>query len=199
MHSRSLLKSLAVGAIALLLITSCRAGGEPKLQLPAVKLGNNISVVVHDVKFTDTVYYHCSGTETSSICGTAEANYFVSASAPDRELFLALVEVANRDSEIIIMHVGNKGYTVLDEQGVALPSTNPFGSTRRLAPTIPAKESLYSFIWGKFEIPKQKSITAWTIFEIPKTVNPWQVRWDTVETVFVNLYKESERPNPRKV
>lgn len=169
------------------MLTAC-GDREPKPELPASKLGNNLTLVVKDVQEKDTVYYR----------DLDDAFYSVAASGPDTKLALVRVQVYNRSARTIKLQVGPDGYLLLDKDSKEFKSLNPFGDTRRLSPTLPSKEVPYQFIWGPFDLAEGYSIEAWAVFDIPKDVTPWQFRWNPVETVFVPFYAPTPRPEADK-
>ncbi len=174
---------------AILVLSACGGGGgdiepgEPGFDpgeptFPAVRQGNNLTLVALDLEYKDAVYYQ----------DTDGSLYSVSKADDDRKLALVFLQVHNRKANVLKMRVTDDSYLLLDHEGNEFSAVNPFGSTRRLQPSPPTNEDLRQFIWGDFEIPKDNAISAWTVFDVPKDMKAKQLRWDPVETVFVPFY-----------
>lgn len=163
--------------VLLLLATGCGGNGE-EFQFPAVKRGNNLTLVVNGLENHDEIYYQ----------DMDYAIYALRPSSPDNKLVALEVQVFNGRSNTVIINVQEEGYVLIDKEGNEYKSLNPFGAERRLSPAKPAEEQWFQFIWGKFEIPKDNSIIAWVVFDVPETVEPSQMRWNALETVFVPFY-----------
>ena len=169
------LLAVAVGV----LFTACSGGkSDAKPQFPAVKQGNNLTLVVKNVQMKDAVYYQ----------DTDFGIYTVTPSAPDHKLAAVLLQVFNGKANEVIMNVGTEGYILLDKPGNEYKSVNPFGPTRRLSPTLPNNSELIKFVWGPFTLQKDFSFEALSLFDVPANIVPNQIRWDTVETIFVPFY-----------
>ena len=165
-----------------LVLAACKDPG-PKMELPSVKQGNNLTLVAKEVIEKDKVYYR----------DTDNANYSLSASKGNK-LVLVRMQVYNRSARSIKLQVGQDGYILLDPDGKDYKSLNPFGETRRLEPTLPSKESPIQFIWGPFEMQQGFSIEAYAVFDVAKNIKPWQFRWNPVETVFVPFFPLTTKP-----
>ena len=179
-HTKTLRRGLAllsVAAAVMLTLTACGGGGED-FEFPAVKRGNNLTLVVNGLEEPEEIYYQ----------DVDFAIYALRPSNPDNKLVALNVQVFNGRSNTVIMNVGDEGYVLLDKKGDEYKSLNPFGEERRLSPAKPANAKFFQFIWGKFEIPKDNSIVAWLVFDVPKDVEPNQLRWNALETVFVPFY-----------
>lgn len=173
----SLSSAFLVLVVAFSVVVGACSKKEDKPVFPAVRQGNTLTIAAKDLRIMDAVYYQ----ENDGL-------YTVKASDAGKKLAAVRIQVYNGRSELVKMNVDENGYTLLDKASKEYVSVNPFGERRRLEPNLPAGSELWQFIWRDFEIPKGNSIEAWTIFEIPATVQPNQIRWNAVETVFVPFY-----------
>ena len=167
----------ALIAIVAVVAAACSSGKEEPL-LPAVRQGNSLILSVSVIEEPDILYYQDSDFGI----------YSIEPSAGDRKLIALKVQAFNGRTSTSIMNVDEEGYTLLDKDANAYPSLNPFGERRRLSPSPPNNEELRQFIWGVFEIPLNNAITAWAVFDVPKDVEPYQLRWNALETIFVPFF-----------
>ena len=167
----------ALAAVAGLVVAAC-SGGEEKPSLPAQRTGNTITLTVTVIMEKDIIYYQ----------DTDFAIYALTPSDSSRKLAAIRVQAFNGKSNTVSMNVDEEGYALLDKDAKEYKSLNPFGESRRLSPNLPSGEELHQFIWGNFEIPKGNGIEAWTVFDIPKDVEPYQLRWRALETIFVPFF-----------
>lgn len=152
------------------------------MALPSVRQGNALTLAVREVKETNVIYYQDED----------YAIYEIRPSSNDNKLVGIFVEAHNPRATTIIMFIDEEGYILLDKDNNQYASLNPFGETRRLVPNPPNDWEPHQFIWSRspsdFEIPRGNSITAWAVFDVPKGIQPHQLRWHALETIFVPFY-----------
>jgi len=161
-----------------LTVTACGDDSKPKGFL-GVQRGNNMSLTVYEVTLKDAVYYG----ETKDGVATY---YKVRPSDPEKKLAVASITLRNDKSTRLVMNVDDKSYRLLDKAGAEYLSVDPFKNSE-LSPSVPNNEGLYTWVWGQFDIQKEFGVTGWALFEVPKDLKPTQLRWDTVETIFVRF------------
>ena len=166
----------ALAALVSLVVAAC-SDGEEKPSLPSQRIGNTLTLTVLEIMERDIIYYQDMGTI-----------YALTPSDPSRKLAAIRVQAYNGKANVLTLNVDEEGYFLLDKDAKEYKSLNPFGESRRLEPNPPAGWASLQFIWGNFEIPKEHSIEAWTVFEIPKDVEPYQMRWRALETIFVPFF-----------
>jgi hypothetical protein len=175
---RAWLAAALVAALALV-VAACSGGSDDEGKCPNFQRGNQLWVCVYDVEFRDAVYY----TQDNAF-------YVIRPKQEGNKIAVVDTQVGNDRSNTVLMDVDASGYTLLDKGGQEYKSIDPFKpESRELAPTVPRTEGLRELIWGNFELKQGFGIRAVTIFEVPPTAKPSQLRWDTVDTVFVRFEK----------
>jgi hypothetical protein len=182
-RSRVWLAAAGVAALALVL-AACSGASDDEGKCPNFQRGNQLWVCVYDVEFRDAVYYTQD-----------KAFYVIRPKQEGNKIAVVDTQVGNDRANTVLMDVDENGYTLLDKDGKEYQSINPFKpESRELAPSLPRTEGPQELIWGKFEIKQGFGIRAKAIFEVPSAAKPSQLRWDTVDTVFVRFEKLKSIP-----
>ena len=146
--------------------------------------GKSLAIRVKEIRLAEEVRYSFDG-----------KHYLIKPSQEDRTLAAAYLEVRTREANVVFVSVNKDTLRLRDKQYLDYRSTDPFLERSEVAETAPGEDALIPFIWGDVSLPKQCGdtpyceLTGWVLFEVPRTVQFYQLIWDTSDTIYLYFGK----------
>ncbi|MBI2873102.1 MAG: hypothetical protein HYY00_07960 [Chloroflexi bacterium] len=116
-------------------------------------------------------------------------HYVLRPSQDGNRLLLVRLIVTNSRAAQVSMRVGPDSVTFLGKGLSEFASVDPLpGGRAQEVEETPSEENRYApFIWGSFDLVQGYQVDGWMVFEVPPTETAGRLRWDTGDTVYLDL------------
>jgi hypothetical protein len=123
-----------------------------------------------------------------------ESSYIIQPNGKGLELAALKLEIRNNESRVVFLSIDSEAIKLRDKDGTeyqpidfrvrGLDNPNPSGEENKFAP----------FLWGDLELPNKCGeplqncqLVGWVVFEVPSTMNPDLVVWESPDTIFLRF------------
>ena len=123
-----------------------------------------------------------------------ESSYIIQPSGKNLELAALKMEIRNNESSVVFLSIDAEAVKLRDKDGTEY---QPIGFRVRGLdnPNPSAEENKFiPFLWGDLELPNKCGeplqncqLVGWLVFEVPSTMKPDLVVWESPDTIFLRF------------
>ncbi len=159
---------------ALLLAIAAGCGGSSDI---AVRTGRSLEVWVSSPDVVDEVNF---------IDGTGSP-FQIRAKASNRQLAVVEVTIVNRTSIVTPLNIDSEAAQLGDRRSSRINALDPFQAGKRID-RIAEGDAVYSpFLWSDTELERDRQITGYMVFDVPKGLSLGTFWWREVDNITVDL------------
>lgn len=176
----------AVVGIALAAIVAC--SGTPSAT--DWFFGDSLAMRVKEIRLVDEMGY-----------ALGDGHYVVEPRGGDRVLAAALLQIRNRQTNVVYLSVGKDSFTLVDGSGLVHRPVDPFQQAREVPEAIAGENAMAPFIWADgsefapvVELRSQCGgegvgceLVGWVFFEVPPGIEFNQLVWEAADTIHLRF------------
>ena len=103
--------------------------------------------------------------------------------ASNRQLAVVLVTIINRTSTIVPMLIDGDAVKIGDRRGQRIAAVDVIASASVVDEADTAEGDYAPFLWGEIELERNRQISGWVVFDVPKGLRLGSLWWDEVESI----------------
>ncbi len=148
--------------------------------------GDSLAVRVKEIRLSEEVRYLHEG-----------KHYVIRPSNEDRTLAVALMEVRNREANLVYLSINKDTVRLRDEEFLDYRPINPLEERQEVAETGPGEDTMTPFIWGQVELPttcgeggeagSPCELKGWMMFEVPREIKFYQLIWEATDVIYLRF------------
>ena len=160
--------------LALLLVIAAGCGGSSDT---SVRVGRSLEVWVSSADVVEEVNF---------IDGTGNP-YQIRARASNRQLAVVEVTIVNRTSIVTPLSIDSETAQLGDRRGARVNVLDPFQVGERIERITEDDEVYAPFLWSNTQLERDRQITGYMVFDVPKGLSLGTFWWREVDTITVDL------------
>lgn len=176
----------AVAGIALAAISAC--SGAPNAT--DWYFGDSLAMRVKEVRLVDQIGY-----------ALGDGHYVVEPRGDGRLLAAALLQIRNRQTNVVILSVNQDSFSLVDSNDLAFRPVDPFQQAREVPEAVAGENAMAPFIWadGSEFAPVVElraecggdgvgcELIGWVFFEVPPGIEFKQLIWEAADTIHLRF------------
>ncbi len=176
----------AVFGIALAAISACSGTASATDWF----FGDSLAMRVREIRLVDEMGY-----------ALGDGHYVVEPRGEDRVLAAALLQIRNRQTNVVYLSVGSDSFTLVDGNDLAHRPLDPFQRATEVSEAIAGENAMAPFIWADgsefapvVELRAQCGgdgvgceLIGWVFFEVPLGIVFNQLVWEAADTIHLHF------------
>ena len=106
--------------------------------------------------------------------------------ASNRQLAAILVTIVNRTSTVVPMLVDGEAIKIGDRRGQRIGAVDIISAASDVDEADPEEGTYVPFLWGEIELERNRQISGWVVFDVPKGLRLGSLWWDEVESIIAD-------------
>ncbi|MBI4311993.1 MAG: hypothetical protein HY681_09445 [Chloroflexi bacterium] len=159
--------------------------------------GDSLAIRTKETRFVSEVRYSICYPIGDPKC--TPTHYLIKPSQEDRAILAAHIEVFNRQANVAYLTINKHSLTLKDQNYFEYLPIDPFVERTEVPTAGSGENTLAPFIWADGseiappinmpakcgELNQNCQLVGWVLFEVPETIKPTQLVWESADTVYM--------------